>query len=533
MKLSRLLTVLSLVLVLVVAGCSSGGDTEEDTSSSKNNDKKTPPSSEEGLTIAVESNFTSLDPHDTNDNQSYSAQSAIYEGLLGFDKDLNIVPVLAKEYSANEDSTEFTFTLKEGITFHDGAPFNAEAVKANLDRLSDPESQLRRASLFELVEKTEVLSEYEVKVTLKEPFGAMPNNFAHPAAGMISPKALEQSNQDLARNPAGTGPFKFVEWKSGDHLTVEKNEEYREEGLPKVDKIEFKPVPESGSRVAMLQTGEADFAFPVAPNQVETLKEEEGVSIETKPSLVVKYFSMNTMKEPFTDPKVRKAMNYAIDKEAYIKVVYDGYATQTKSVIAPNTQHYEEQDVYEYDPEKAKELLAEAGYPDGFETTIWGGTSSLKQKMMSFYKQQLSQVGVTLNVVPMEGGTLGDKIWGVDNPDDAELELYNGGWSPSTADADWGMRPLFSSNSFPPDAYNTAYYKNEKVDELLQKGLSTADDKERGEYYTEAQKIIWDESPWVPLAVPDILYGKQDYVEGLKMLSSGVMDLKQAEIVSE
>ncbi|WP_226584604.1 glutathione ABC transporter substrate-binding protein [Halobacillus litoralis] len=530
MKLSRLFMILSLAFVVVAAGCSNNEESSE--KSDAENKKAEAPSNEEGLTIAVESNFTSMDPHDTNDNQSYSAQSAIYEGLLGFDEDLNIVPVLAEEYEANEDSTVFTFTLKEGITFHDGTPFNAEAVKANIDRLADPESQLRRSSLFELVEKTEVTGEYEVEVTLKEPFGAMPNNFAHPAAAMISPKAIESSDE-IARNPVGTGPFQFTEWKSGDHLTVEKYEGYREEGVPKVDRVEFKPVPESGSRVAMLQTGEADFVFPVAPNQVETLKDEAGVSVVNKPSLVVKYFSMNTMKEPFNDPKVRKALNYAIDKEAYVNVIYDGYASVTKSEIAPDTQHYAEQEIYKYDPEKAKELLTEAGYPDGFETTIWGGTSSLKQKMMQFYKQQLSQVGITLNVVPMEGGTLGDKIWGVDNPDNAELELYNGGWSPSTADADWGLRPLFSSKSFPPEAYNTAYYENEKVDELLQKGLSTADDKKRGEYYAEAQQIIWDDAPWVFLAVPDLIYAEQEYVDGLTMLPSGVMDLKQAEIVSE
>ena len=530
MKFTRLFMMLTVAALFIISGCSNSSSGDSGDGGSE--EQATPPTKEEGLTIAVESNFTSLDPHDTNDNQSYSAQSAIYEGLLGFDDELNIVPVLAEEYEANEDSTAFTFHLKEGITFHDGTPFNAEAVKANIDRLTNPDAALKRSSLFELVEKTEIIDEYTIKISLSEPFGAMPNNFAHPAAAMISPKAIE-SGEDVSRNPAGTGPFKFSEWKSGDHLTVTKNEDYREEGVPNVDQITFKPVPESGSRVAMMQTGEVDYIFPVSPNQVETLENEGGVEVVQKPSLVVKYFSMNTMKGPFKDPQVRKALNYAIDKQAYVDVVYNGYAETAKSSIAPNTQHYSAQEEYEYNPEKAKEMLAEAGYPDGFETTIWGGTSSLKQKMMQFYKQQLSQVGITLNVVPMEGGTLGDKIWGVDNPENTELQLYNGGWSPSTADADWGLRPLFSSSSFPPDAYNTAYYSNEKVDALLQEGLQTADNKERGKIYAEAQQKIWEDAPWVFLAVPDLLYAKQDYVEGLTMLPSGVMDLKQADIVTE
>ncbi|KGX92961.1 glutathione ABC transporter substrate-binding protein GsiB [Pontibacillus halophilus JSM 076056 = DSM 19796] len=521
---------LSLLLLVAVAACSSND--EASSSGSGETSDSSAPSDKSGVTIGVESNFTSMDPHDTNDNQSYSAQSAMLEGLLGFDEDLNIVPVLAKDYSVNEDSTEFTFQLKEGITFHDDSPFNAEAVKANLDRLTDPDAQLRRSSLFELVKSTEVVDEYTVKVILEKPFGAMANNFAHPAAAMISPKSIENS-EDIGQEPVGTGPFEFEEWQSGDHVTLVKNEDYREKGLPKTEQITFKVVPESGSRVAMLQTKEVDYVTSVSPSQVEDLDDKDGITIQNEPGLLVRYISMNTMKEPFDNPKVRQAMNYAIDKEAYAKVVYNGYATTLKSSIAPDTQHYSEQEnTYSYDPEKAKELLSEAGYPDGFETTIWGGTSSIKQKMMEFYKQQLSQVGITLNVVPMEGGTLNDNIWGVENPEDAELELYNGGWSPSTADADWGMRPLFSENSFPPQAYNTAYYANEQVNELLQKGLQTADDEERAQYYAEAQEIIWKDAPWVFLAVPDMIYGSRDYVQGVDMLPSGVLDLKNAEIVS-
>lgn len=514
-------------LGLVLVGCSSSegeSDNNESTNSSTSADKD--------IVIGVDATFTSMDPHDTNDNLSYSGQSTMIEGLMGFDKDLNLVPVLAEDYAVNDASTEFTFFLREGVSFHDGTAFNAEAVKANIDRLANPDNQLKRHSLFELVEETIVEDEYTVKVVLKEPFGAMLNNFAHPAAAIISPKAIEEYGADVSQHPVGTGPFVFDEWQHGEFLKVVKNEEYWQDGLPKVDSVTFNPAPEDGTRIAMLQTGEADFIYPVPPTEVETIEQAEGLTLENIPSLVVKYISFNTMKEPFDDVRVRQAINYAINKEAYAQVVFNGYATVAKSSIAPNTQFYAEQEGYEYNVEKAKELLKEAGYEDGFETTIWGGNSTDRLKMMEFYKQQLAEVGIKLNVVPMEGGTLGDKIWGV-TPEETELEIYNGGWSPSTADADWGLRPLFGgSEAFPPESYNTAYYEKERVRELLTQGLQTADPEKRKEIYAEVQAIIWEEAPWAFLAVPDIIYAKKDAITGIEMLPSGTIDLKQAEVAN-
>lgn len=527
-----LISLLALMMLLVLAGCSSDSK-EGSKDASKEDGKPAEKAKKEGkdIVIAVADNFTGMDPHDTNDTLSGSAQKAMLEGLVGFDKDMNVIPLLAEEYSANAEATEFTFKLRENVKFHDGTPFNAEAVKVNFDRLSDPNSGLKRHSLYALIEKTEVVNEYEVKFTLSEPFGAMINTFAHPAGLMHSPKALEEFGKEVARNPVGTGAFKFVEWKPSEGLKIEKNEEYWNEGFPKVDSITFKPVSENGSRIAMLQTGEADFIYPVPTEQVEGINGKNGIEVESKPSIVVRYMSMNTLKAPYDDVKVRQALNYAINKEAFVKVVMNDQGTVLDSIIAPDVQFYSKQEPYAFDLEKAQDLLKEAGVEKGFKAKLWGGNSSGAIKAMEFLQQQMAQVGIDVEVVPMESGTISDKIWSVQNPDDAELELYYGGWSPSTGDADWGIRPLVGGkDAFPPMSYNVSYYDNPEVDQLILDGLQTADLDKRAKAYEDAQKLVWDDAPWVFLSADNTLAGKKNYLKGIYLLPDGSLSVSDIEI---
>ncbi|KAB2336622.1 glutathione ABC transporter substrate-binding protein [Cytobacillus depressus] len=525
-RLSAMLTIFFAVSI-VLMGCS--GSNNEKTESSN---KEQPIAKKEGkdITIAVASDFISMDPHDTNDTLSYSAQKTMLEGLVGFDKDMKVIPVLAEEYSVNEAATEFTFKLRQGVTFHDGEPFNAEAVKANIDRLANPDNNLKRHSLFSVVKETQVVDEYTVKVVLSEPFGPMINNFAHPAAMMLSPKAMETYGKEVSRNPVGTGQYIFKDWQPGDHLTVTKNENYWN-GSAKVDSITFKPSLENGSRVAMLQAGEADFIYPVPSEQVKAIDGKDGIVVENGPSIITRYLSMNTMKEPFNDVRVRQAINYAINKEAFLGVVMNGYASELKSVIAPNTQFYSEQESYGFNVEKAKELLKEAGYENGFNTKVWGQNNSQAVKGMEFIQQQLAQIGIKVEVVPMETGTMTDSIWSVTNPEDADIELYYGGWSPSTGDADWGIRPLVGgTEAFPPSSYNTAYYNNEDVNRLIKEGLATADPEKRNVAYKELQEIVWKDAPWAFLASDDTLYGMKNYLEGIYLLPDGSLSLENIEI---
>jgi glutathione transport system substrate-binding protein len=521
---------------MFLIGCSNSNSASSNATNSKKN--ITPAKTQQlakktgkDITIAVANTFVSMDPHDTNDTLSYSAQKTMLEGLLGFDKNMKVVPVLAESYSVNPAATEFTFKLRQGIKFNDGTPFNAEAVKVNIDRLANPTLNLKRHSLFKLVKETKVVDEYTVKVILSQPFGAMINTFAHPAAMMISPKAIATYGKDVAKHPVGTGPFKFAEWDPTDHLKVVKNDQYWRKGYPKVDSITFKPTPENGARVAKLQTGEADFIYPVPTEQAESINGKDGIEVENAQSIIVRYLSMNTLKKPYNDVRVRQAINYAINKDAFIKVVMNGFATPLDSIVAPNVQFYSKQDPYKFNLEKAKQLLKEAGYDKGFTAKLWGNNDTGAIKGMEFIQQQLAQIGIKVDIVPMESGTESDKIWSVQDPSKADIELYYGGWSPSTGDADWGIRPLLGgSDAFPPNSYNTAYYNNKEVNQGISDALATADPAKRKAAYDKVEKSIWNDAPWAFLSVDDTIAGKKNYLDGIYLLPDGSLDVSNIEI---
>ena len=403
------------------------------------------------LVVGVPANLTGLDPADLNDNLSQSAARLMFEGLYMLDEHMKLQPQLAESYEASEDAKEFTFHLRKGVTFQDGSPFDAAAVKFSCDRAGNPENHLKRQSLFVMIAHTDVVDDYTVRVVLKYPFGAFVNDIAHPGALIVSPKSVQQDGKEVTRHPSGTGPYEFVSW-SADTLKMKKNEHYWKAGLPKIETITYRSVPENGARIAMLQAGEAQFIYPVPPELIASLKNSSTITVFDEPSILGRYIALNNMRKPFSDPRVRLALNYAVDKQAFIKVVFNGHADPMDSPMPPLLGFYQKQGSYPYDPAKAKALLAEAGYPNGFESTLTGGGDTLVQRGMQFIQQQLAIVGVKVNVEPLEAGVLTAKEFNVKGPEDATIVMLYGGWSSSTGDADWGMRPMLYTKVVPAGA---------------------------------------------------------------------------------
>jgi glutathione transport system substrate-binding protein len=489
----------------------------------------TPARAASDVVVALDANIIGLDPADLNDNLSMTATRTMLQGLYGFDKDMKMIPVLAEGYEANADAAVFTVRLRQGIVFHDGAPFNALAVKTSFDRAANPENHLKRASLYAPIKSTEVVDDYTLRITLKAPFGAFVNNLAHQAFAISSPKAIADFGKELGRHPVGTGPYKYVSWTT-DTLKVARNEHYWKPGMPKVDSITIRSTPENGARLAMLQTGEAHYIYPMPSELAKAVGKDAKIDVINAHSIYARYVAMNTLRKPFDDLRVRQALNHAVDKQAYMKVVFGGYAVPMDAPLPSNLSGYVRQGSYPYDPAKAKALLAEAGYPNGFETVLWGINSTISQRGMQFLQQQLAAVGVKASVEPLESGTAAAKIWNVKTPDEATTLMFYAGWSASTGDADWGLRPLFYGKAFPPVLFNTAYYSNPITDAAIEAGLTTADAAKRAEAYKIAQAQIWKDAPWIFLASDDNISAKSKQLSGVYVLPDGQMLMEDAAL---
>ncbi|AOJ65671.1 glutathione ABC transporter substrate-binding protein [Burkholderia ubonensis] len=481
--------------------------------------------------IAVGETFTTMDPYDSNDTVSQAAAKSFYEGLFGFDKDMKLVDVLATGYTASPDAKIYTVKLRQGVKFQDGTDFNADAVKVVFDRVTDPANKLKRYNLFRVIEKTEVVDPYTVRFTLREPFSAFINTLAHPSAVMISPAALKKWGREIGLHPVGTGPFEFVEWKQTDDMKVKKYAGYWKKGYPKIDMIDWKPVIDNNTRAALMKAGQADLAFRIPYEQVADLKTNPKLDVVERPSIVVRYISLNTLQKPFDNPKVRQALNYAINKEALAKVAFSGFAMPAPGVVPPGVEYATKTGPWPYDPAKARALLKEAGYPNGFESTLWSGyNNTTSQKVIQFVQQQLAQVGVKVQVQALESGERVSKVESAQDPASAPVRMFYIGWSSSTGEANWALTPLLASASKPPKLFNTAYYQNGLVDEGLEKALSTTDRAKKAEYYAGVQKQIWADAPWIFLVQEKIVYARSKRLQGMYVMPDGSFNFDEISL---
>lgn len=528
---------LTFTLVLVLAAC--GGDDKDsstkdgDTKSGENTDsgktEDTPAAAGGDLIIAEQSDASSLDPHGSNDVSSSNVQSNLYETLVVRDSNGDLAPGLAESWTQVDELT-WEFKLKQGVTFHDGEAFNAEAVKTSFDRILDPKVASPRAFLFEMVTDIKVIDENTIQFVTEYPFTPLLAHLTHNGGGVISPKsiaadyaAMEADGAVLAgsvvsTNPVGTGPFKFVSWAPGTEIKLEKFAEYA--GTPaNIDTVTFKVVPEGATRVAELQSGYADIIGLVDPSQVANVNSFEDASVLETPSSSLTYIGFNTQKKPFDDAKVRQAISKTIDRTKLIDGIYEGYGIPAISPLSPGIFGYTE-DVtsMEYNLDEAKALLAEAGYADGFTTTIWTNDNPVRQQVAIVLQEELKKLNITATIEVLEFGAYLEKTAA------GEHDMFILGWSNSTNDADYGLYALFHSSQH-GEAGNRSFYTSAEVDTLLDNGRREADPAAREAIYKEALQKISDDSPMAFVLHPAYLTGVSDKVSGFNVGSDGIYQL--------
>ena len=482
-------------------------------------------SQDSDVTAMIGVDFTTMDPMDTSDTLSGGVQRMMMDGLFGFDENMQIIPMLATSYEANDEATEYTIHLREGVSFTDGTPWNADALIANVNKWADKSLGLKRTTfLCNVLDHAEKIDDYTVKIYLAQSFGAFISNLAHPATLIMSPKQIEAGEDACAQAPVGTGQYKFVEWVAGDHMKVELNKDWwgydadvcGGTALADADagfkSITFKPVAESATRVSAIQAGDAQIMWSVPTESVDTLKGDSNVSVGMGDSIAVWYFFMNTQKAPFNDVKVREAMAYAINKEAYIQVVMNGYGSVATSMVGEEVQHYKGNDPYSYDPEKAKELLKEAGYEDTdgdgivekdgeplslrlvFQTEEYASWKSLCE----FLKSEYEKVGVGIELVEKESAAYYDEIW---NTRDYDLCIYR------SYEDSWMPHGFLKSMFYAEDGAKAVNWYDEELNKDLGEVLKTQDEEKRTELYDKILTRINDQAVTVPLYYPN-----RDYI---------------------
>lgn len=442
----------------------------------------TAPGPRNSLVFAPSSDARTLDPHNTTDNQSDQAIWMIYNALIRYDENMRFVPDLALAWKVGDDQVTWTFELRKGVRFHDGAPFDAHAVKANFERVLDPEQGHNRRDLFAPIDRVDVVSDFTVNVVTRYPFGAFEPMMAHVSAAIRSPM----------KDNSGTGPYKLQSWRKDLELVLERNEDYwGEKG--NLETIVYRPIPEAASRIIALESGDVDVITQIPPKDTERLEKDPKVVVSKTVSIGAQQFRFHCKRKPFTDPRVRQAISYAVDRRAILENLMPGMADPSTGPLTPRIRGRADLGEIAYDPEKAKRLLAEAGYPKGFKTKItttprYNMGVELAQAMAA----QLAKVGIDAEIEVLEWGTI-TQYWGGLLPEDCPLEIFIMGAGASSADADWGLRPIFHTQE--RNENNYGYYSNPEFDDLIERAMREVETDARNALYRRAQEIVYLEDP--------------------------------------
>jgi ABC-type transport system substrate-binding protein len=445
------------------------------------------------LSIASGTDVENMNIKRVTSSPSFSVLEHIYETLFYMTPDGELEPLLAESIDPGEQDNSFVIQLRQGIEFTDGTPFNAEAVKANLDWIIENEPVF--AFLIDQITEVVVVDEYTVQLNLATDFAPLAAHLSHGAIAMVSPQALAQGEEYLNTNAVGTGPYTLQSWQPDEAVTLVRNPNYWGDA-PAIETLEFRVVKEDGARIVEIEAGTVDVAVRIPPAEADRLAANPNIEIIETPGLRTIYIFFNVTNEPFDDPRVRQAVNYAVDVESIVGDLFQGAARVSDAPVAPAVFGYTQQQPYARDVERARQLLQEAGVAEGTTVTLYHPTGRYIQDALvaDAVRSQLNEVGLNVQLQTLEWPQYVPHVRREAPENDIQFAML--GWGTVTMDADYGLFALFHSSEHPP-GFNGSFYSNPEVDRLLDEARAVVDSDERRRLYDEAISIIWEDAPWL------------------------------------
>ena len=449
----------------------------------------------------------SLDPHTVTALNDFRIAANLYDGLVRYrDGTLEIEPALAESWTVSEDGTVYTFHLRPGITFHDGTAFDAEAVAFNFRRMLEADHPYHDtgpfplAHFFAAIREIEVVDPLTVRFRLDAPFAPLLSNLAYPTGFMVSPAAVRKWGKSYGRHPAGTGPFRFTTWDSGIRVVLERNDGYWD-GAPALDAVVFRPIYDANTRVTELLAGGIDLVVGIPPDVIPILRDRADFMVHEQAGPHLWFLILNMREAPFSDRRMRLAVNYAIDRRALVEKVLQGTATVATGPVprAFGWAYDTALDPYPYDPEKARALINEAGYAGEeivFAVTQGGSGMLDPVAMATAIQADLAAVGLDVAIESFEWNTY---LARVNRGLEGQAAMAEMAWM--TNDPDTLPYLALRSAAFPEEGgFNSGYYANPEVDRLVEAARRTTDRNERARLYKAIQRIVHEDAPWAVIA---------------------------------
>ncbi len=463
------------------------------------------------LNISLDADPPKLDPSLSSALVDRMVFQSIFDKLVDLDARGKIVPMLAEKWEISSDKKAYIFRLRHGVKFHDGTDFNAEAVKFNFERNMDKAS-VRRNELKE-VDKITVIDPYTVKVELEKPFAPFLSVLTDRAGMMVSPEAVKKYGEDFLNHPVGTGPFVFKSRIKGSSITLEKNSDYWQKGLPKLDRVVYKIITDLNVALMNLKSGEVDITNVFPHKEIDSAKSDPNIRVINEPGYGYQGMYLNSSRPPFDKKELRQAVDLLIDRKAITKVVLNGAGTPAHSPFAPSHFAYGDSDKYgKPDLKKARELLKKAGKPDGFSFTLYIGTTPVNQQTGQMIQSMLRPAGIIVNLEKLEFGTL------IDRSQKGIFEASQLGWS-GRPDPDQNVYDFFVTDG----AQNDGKFSSKEVDQLFMDARAESDEAQRKAMYDKAFMIINEEVPYVYFYHSHNIFGISKSVKGFTYVPDGMI----------